>query len=116
MSENPCFVLCSHRYPEPWGEGMREVVATAAGDFGQDEDKIGWAINHYQLPDIGIHTYSFALHSDADADIYADVLFSAEELAAHSHEELYRGGTSDETISSSQVVFLSVQQLLQKRF
>ena len=58
----------------------------------------------------------FSGTSNTDADIYADVLFSAEELAAHSHEELYRGGTSDETISSSQVVFLSVQQLLQKRF
>ena len=50
--------LGSHRYTEPWGEGMREVVAASVGDVAAsasagDEAKAEWAINFYQLPDMG---------------------------------------------------------------
>ena len=56
----------------------------------------------------------FANEADADIDLDADAdtMHSAEDLSAHAQEELYRGGTSDKTTSSSQVLFcfLSVQQ------
>ena len=58
--------------------------------------------------------------ADADFDIYtdadADTTFSAEELTEHTQEELYGGGTSDKTISTSQVFFLSFHQLLLRLF
>ena len=49
---------------------------------------------------------------DIDLDADADTMLSVEDLSAHAQEELYRGGTSDKTTSSSQVLFcfLSVQQ------
>ena len=65
-SRNPCFFLGSHRYPEPWGEGMREVIAASAS-VG-DGAKAGWTINYYQLPDMGW----ICSHFDAGADICAD--------------------------------------------
>jgi len=65
--------VTNHRYPEPWGEGMREVVA-----LKDDASSSLWAINFYQLPDM------------------------AEELPAQAQEELYQGGTSDLTTSTSQ--------------
>jgi len=68
--------VTSHRYPEPWGEGMREVIAASAS-VG-DGAKAGWTINYYQLPDM------------------------AEELTEQAQEELYGGGTSEKTISSLQ--------------
>ena len=40
--------LGSHRYPELWGEGMREVVASKDDAFSSL-----WTINFYQLPDMG---------------------------------------------------------------
>ena len=49
-------------------------------------------------------------------DAVADTTFSAEELTEHAQEELYGGGTSDKTISTSQVFFLSFHQLLQRIF
>ena len=68
----------------------------------------------------------FANTFDADCDFYADhyvyanvdadATFSAEELTEHTQEELYGGGTSDKTISTSQVFFLSFHQLLQRIF
>ena len=47
---------------------------------------------------------------DIDLDADADTMLSVEDLSAHAQEELYRGGTSDKTTSSSQVLlcFLSV--------
>ena len=44
--------LGSHRYPEPWGEGMREVVA-----LKDDASSSLWAINFYHLPDMGQDTH-----------------------------------------------------------
>ena len=41
---------------------------------------------------------------DIDLDADADTMLSAEDLSAHAQEELYRGGTSDKTTSSSQVL------------
>ena len=48
----------------------------------------------------------FANEADADIDLDADAdtMLSAEDLSAHAQEELYRGGTSDKTTSSSQVL------------
>ena len=42
-------ILSSNGYPEPWGEGMQEVVA---GDVKQKEGTL-WAVNFFQLPNIG---------------------------------------------------------------
>ena len=50
--------LGSHRYPEPWGEGMREVVA-----LKDDASSSLWAINFYQLPDMGQNTHYAKAHS-----------------------------------------------------
>ena len=50
--------LGSHRYPEPWGEGMREVVASKDDAFSSL-----WTINFYQLPDMGQDTH----HAKADS-------------------------------------------------
>ena len=57
--------LGSHRYPEPWGEGMREVVASNdAASFSL------WTINFFQLPDMGQDTHH------AKADIWFTFIFS----------------------------------------
>ena len=59
----------------------------------------------------------FANEADADShDGDSDTMLSVEDLSAHAQEELYRGGTSDKTTSSSQVLlcFLSVNNLLQQ--
>ena len=50
--------LGSHRYPEPWGEGMREVVAS-----NDAASSSLWAINFYQLPDMGQDTHYAKAHS-----------------------------------------------------
>ena len=50
--------LGSHRYPEPWGESMREVVA-----LKDDASSSLWAINFYKLPDMGQDTHYAKAHS-----------------------------------------------------
>ena len=81
---------------------------------------VGFASNFGADADVDADTHADVdadtIFSTEEADVDADTIFSAEELAAHSHEELYGGGTSDETISSSQVFFLPSQRLLRQLF
>ena len=94
----------SNDYPESWGEGMHEVVAA---EPNQKEEGTQWTVNFFQIPNMG-ETKMQILGSMMIFQ-FVKLSLAAEYLREDYQEELYGGGTSNKTTSSSEVLKIKYQ-------
>ena len=94
----------SNDYPESWGEGLHEVVAAKPN---QKEEGTQWTVNFFQIPNMG-ETTMLMLGSMMIFQ-FVKLSLAAEYLREDYQEELYGGGTSNKTTSSSEVLKIKYQ-------